>query len=143
MLEHSKAKPMGRLLDVLCQVGVTTILASFLLLDIPVDRDVPIVVGRIFLHTCGAIMNTIKGTTSTFDGIVHQKFYVANVRNAHAKSDSDDDEEYRLKGMIWESPFMTVRTHDGEADISRPKRTRVTESVKEAMCGRVHHEFLL
>ncbi|GJY38994.1 retrotransposon ORF1 [Tanacetum coccineum] len=97
ILEHSKAEPMGRLLDVLCQVGVTTILASFLLSDIPVDRDVPIVVGRSFLHTGGAIMNTIKGTTSTFDGIVHQKFYVANVRNDHAESDSDDDEEYCLK----------------------------------------------
>ncbi|GKA08578.1 hypothetical protein Tco_0687909 [Tanacetum coccineum] len=97
MLEHSKAEPMGRLLDVLCKVGVTTILDSFLLSDIPVDRDVPIVVGRSFLHTCGAIMNTTKGTTSTFDGIVHQKFYVANVRNDHTESDSDDDEEYCLK----------------------------------------------
>ncbi|GJT83906.1 hypothetical protein Tco_1058248 [Tanacetum coccineum] len=96
MLDHSKVEPMGRLLDVLCKVGVTTILANFLLLDIPVDRDVPIVVRRIFLHTCGAIMNTIKGKTSTFDGIVHQKFYVANVRNAHAESDSNDDEEYCL-----------------------------------------------
>nr|GEX62646.1 hypothetical protein [Tanacetum cinerariifolium] len=97
MLEHSRAEPMGRLLDVLYRVGVTTILASFLLLDIHVDRDVSIVVRRSFLHTCGAIMNTIKGTTSTFDGIVHQKFYVANVRNAHTKSDSNDDEEYCLK----------------------------------------------
>ncbi|GKE49725.1 hypothetical protein Tco_1480983 [Tanacetum coccineum] len=31
------------------------------------------------------------------DGIVHQKFYVANVRNAHMESDSDDNEEYYLK----------------------------------------------
>ncbi|GJT70407.1 hypothetical protein Tco_1029693 [Tanacetum coccineum] len=87
----------GRLLDVLYQVGVTTILASFLLLDIPIDCDVPIVVGRSFLHTSGAIMNTIEGTTSTFDGIVHQKFYVANVRNDHAESNSDDVEGYCLK----------------------------------------------
>nr|GEV15617.1 hypothetical protein [Tanacetum cinerariifolium] len=76
---------------------VTTILASFELLDIPVDHDVPIVVGSSFLHTFRAIMNRMKGTTSTFDGIVHQKFYVANVRNARTESDSDDDEEYCLK----------------------------------------------
>ncbi|GJR95012.1 hypothetical protein Tco_0267186 [Tanacetum coccineum] len=37
---------------------------------------------------------TLPRTTSTFDGIVHQKFYVASVRNAHAK---DKDEEYCLK----------------------------------------------
>ncbi|GKB51351.1 hypothetical protein Tco_0902104, partial [Tanacetum coccineum] len=84
-------------LELLFQAGVTTILASFLLLNTPEDRDVPIVVGRSFLHTCGVIMNTIKGTTSTFDGIVHQKFYVANVWNAHTESNSDDDEEYCLE----------------------------------------------
>ncbi|GJV69383.1 hypothetical protein Tco_1484892 [Tanacetum coccineum] len=97
MLDHSKAKPMGILSYVLCQVGVTIILASFMLLDIPVECDEPIVVGRSFLYTCGAIMNNVKGTTLTFDGIIHQKFYVANVRNAHAESDSDDAEEYYLK----------------------------------------------
>ncbi|GKD24669.1 DNA-directed DNA polymerase [Tanacetum coccineum] len=45
MLDHSKAKPIGILRDVLCQVGITIILARFLILDIPVDKEVPIVVG--------------------------------------------------------------------------------------------------
>ncbi|GKE55344.1 reverse transcriptase domain-containing protein, partial [Tanacetum coccineum] len=45
MLDHSKAKPMGILRDVICQVAVTMILARFLILDIPVDKDVQIVVG--------------------------------------------------------------------------------------------------
>ncbi|GJQ92799.1 hypothetical protein Tco_0003938 [Tanacetum coccineum] len=48
MLDHSKAEPMGILRDVLCQVGVTIILARFLILDIPMDKDVPIVVGEDF-----------------------------------------------------------------------------------------------
>nr|GEU74708.1 hypothetical protein [Tanacetum cinerariifolium] len=38
MVDHSKAESMGILKDVLCQVGVTTILAKFLLLDILVER---------------------------------------------------------------------------------------------------------
>ncbi|GJS87627.1 hypothetical protein Tco_0770263 [Tanacetum coccineum] len=46
MLDHSKAEQMGILKDVLCQVGVTTILAKFLILDIPVDKDVLIVVRK-------------------------------------------------------------------------------------------------
>ncbi|GJW35362.1 retrotransposon ORF1 [Tanacetum coccineum] len=70
MLDHSNTDPMGRLLDVLCQVGVTTILAIFMLLDVPMDRDVPLIVKRSFLHT---------------------------LKNVHAESDSDDDEEYCLK----------------------------------------------
>ncbi|GJR24524.1 hypothetical protein Tco_0973051 [Tanacetum coccineum] len=48
MFDHSHAKTMGRLLDVLYQVGVTTILANFMLLDVLVDRDVPIIVKRSF-----------------------------------------------------------------------------------------------
>ncbi|GKD79395.1 hypothetical protein Tco_1342016, partial [Tanacetum coccineum] len=77
--------------------GVTIILVNFLLFNIPVDRDVPIIMGRSFLYTYGAIVNTIKGITSTFDGIVHQNFYVANVRNAYIESNSDDEVEYCLK----------------------------------------------
>ncbi|GKE61261.1 agenet domain-containing protein [Tanacetum coccineum] len=105
MLDHSKAEPMGILKDVLCQVGVTTILASFLIIDIPIDRDVPIVIGRSFLYTCRSILNTIKGTTSTFDGVCHQKFYDAKVRNNHVESDSDDEEEYCLKRGEMGKPF--------------------------------------
>ncbi|GJV27261.1 hypothetical protein Tco_1383709 [Tanacetum coccineum] len=92
-------------------ISVTTILAKFLLLDIPIDRDVPIVVGRSFLHTCRVIMNTIKGTTSTFDGIVHKKIYVTNVRNSHEESDSDDEKEYCLKMDGMGKPFYGPK-HD-------------------------------
>ncbi|GJT02766.1 hypothetical protein Tco_0823935 [Tanacetum coccineum] len=105
MLDHSRAEPMGILKDVLCQVGVTIILAKFFILDIPVDKDVPIVVGRIFLHTCGGIINTIKGTTSTFDGVFHQKFYAAKVRNRHEENNSEDEEEYNLKRDKNGKPF--------------------------------------
>ncbi|GJW42722.1 reverse transcriptase domain-containing protein [Tanacetum coccineum] len=59
MLDHSNAETMGRLLNVLCQVGVTTVLANFMLLDVSVDRDVPIIVGRSFMYNCGAIMSTL------------------------------------------------------------------------------------
>ncbi|GKC99491.1 hypothetical protein Tco_1169766 [Tanacetum coccineum] len=32
-----------------------------------------------------------------FDGGLHQKFYVAKVKNAHGESDNDDEENYCLK----------------------------------------------
>ncbi|GJS73929.1 hypothetical protein Tco_0706770 [Tanacetum coccineum] len=43
MINHTQAKAMGKLSNVLYQVGVTTIIAKFLILDIPIDRDAPIV----------------------------------------------------------------------------------------------------
>ncbi|GKC73713.1 hypothetical protein Tco_1119596, partial [Tanacetum coccineum] len=45
MINHTQVEAMGNLSNVLCQVGVTTIIAKFLILDIPTDRDAPIVVG--------------------------------------------------------------------------------------------------
>ncbi|GKE55581.1 retrovirus-related pol polyprotein from transposon TNT 1-94 [Tanacetum coccineum] len=60
MLNHSKIEPMGVLKDVLCQLGVTTIIAKFLILDMLVDKEVPIHVGRGFLYTCGSILDTMK-----------------------------------------------------------------------------------
>ncbi|GJR93526.1 retrotransposon ORF1 [Tanacetum coccineum] len=55
MINHTQAKAMGILTNVLCQVGVTTLIAKFLILEIPIDRDAPIIVGRGFLHTIGGI----------------------------------------------------------------------------------------
>ncbi|GJX16880.1 gag protease polyprotein [Tanacetum coccineum] len=37
MINHTQAEAMGKLSNVLCQVGVTTIIAKFLILDIPID----------------------------------------------------------------------------------------------------------
>ncbi|GKB39327.1 agenet domain-containing protein [Tanacetum coccineum] len=60
MLDLSNAETMGRLLDVLCQVEVTTILANFMLLDVPVDSDIPIIVGRSFIDSDDEEEYTIK-----------------------------------------------------------------------------------
>nr|GEU87307.1 hypothetical protein [Tanacetum cinerariifolium] len=60
MLNHSEAEPMGMLKDILCQLGVATVPARFLILDMPVDRTVLIIVGRNFLHTCGWIIKLLR-----------------------------------------------------------------------------------
>ncbi|GJX20591.1 reverse transcriptase domain-containing protein [Tanacetum coccineum] len=164
MLNHSKTEPIGLLSDVLCQVGVTTIIAKFLILDMPIDRDTLILVGRGFLHTCGGILNTIERITSTFDGICHQTFRAAQTSLDTAESDSDDEEEYAIKRNKIGAPIYgpkparylncidpldrslalqeTMGTHDDEAGSSRPKRSRQYETVKEVLLPQVHHEFL-
>ncbi|GKD23403.1 hypothetical protein Tco_1225106 [Tanacetum coccineum] len=68
MINHTQAEVMGILSNVLCQVGVTTVIAKFMFLDIPIDRDAPIVVGRGFLSTIGGIVNTPERLFLTFDG---------------------------------------------------------------------------
>ncbi|GJS04997.1 reverse transcriptase domain-containing protein [Tanacetum coccineum] len=120
MINHTKAEAMGILPNVLYQVGVTTLIAKFLILDILIDRDSSIVVGRGFLRTIESIINTPERLFSTFYGIRHQTFHAARsnfMRNA--KSNSDDD-----------------------AGSSRSKRSRY-ETVEEVLLPQVHHEFLL
>ncbi|GKC83616.1 hypothetical protein Tco_1139333, partial [Tanacetum coccineum] len=89
-------EPMGVLKDVLCQVGVTTIIAKFLILDIPIDRDAPILVGRGFLYTCGSILNTRDTIASTFDGVCYQTFRAAKTGLNTKESDCDVEEEYGI-----------------------------------------------
>nr|GEV87852.1 hypothetical protein [Tanacetum cinerariifolium] len=106
MFNHTQAEPIGILMNVLCQVGVTTIIAKFLILDIPIDRDAPIVVGRGFLYTIGGIVNTPERLFSTFDGICHQTFRaVRSYVLRTTKSDSDDEEEYEIKRNKFEAPI--------------------------------------
>ncbi|GKA79272.1 hypothetical protein Tco_0785868 [Tanacetum coccineum] len=76
MINHTQAEAMGILINVLCQVGVTTLIAKFLILNIMIDRDSPIVVGRGFLHF---------------------------MRNA--KSNSDDEEDYQIKRNKFGAPI--------------------------------------
>ncbi|GKA29358.1 retrotransposon ORF1 [Tanacetum coccineum] len=166
MINHTQAEAMGMLTNVLCQVGVTTLIAKFLILDIPIDRDSPIVVGRGFLRTIGGIVNTPERLFSTFDGFCHQTFRAGRsdvMRNA--ESDSDDEEDYQIKRNKFGAPIYgpkpapylkcnnpderllaiqtTMGTHDDEAGSSRSKRSRQHETVEEVLLPQVHHEFLL
>ncbi|GJT35246.1 hypothetical protein Tco_0925665 [Tanacetum coccineum] len=106
MINHTQAEAMEILINVLCHVGVTTLIAKFLILDIPIDRDAPIVVGQGFLRTIGGIDNTPERLFTTFDGFCHQTFRAARsnvMRNA--ESDSDDEEKYQIKRNKFGAPI--------------------------------------
>ncbi|GJT56567.1 hypothetical protein Tco_0991621 [Tanacetum coccineum] len=106
MINHTQAEAIGILTNVLCQVGVTTLIAKFLILDIPIEHDSPIVFGQGFLRTIGAIVNTYEILFSTFDGFCHQTFRAARsdfMRNA--ESDSDDEENYQIKRNKFGAPI--------------------------------------
>ncbi|GKD37320.1 retrovirus-related pol polyprotein from transposon TNT 1-94 [Tanacetum coccineum] len=110
MINHTQAEAIGILTNVLCQVWVTTLIAKFLILDIPIDRDAPIVVGQGFLRTISGIVNTLERLFLNFDGFCHQPFRAARsdvMRNA--KSDSDDEEEYEIKRNKLGAPIYGLK----------------------------------
>nr|GEZ92820.1 hypothetical protein [Tanacetum cinerariifolium] len=93
------------------KVGVTTLIAKFLILDIPIDRDASIVVGRGFLYTIGGIVNTPERLFLTFDGICHQTSRAAGSDVLRtAKSDGDDEEEYKIKRNQFGAPILWEKT---------------------------------
>ncbi|GJV28947.1 hypothetical protein Tco_1385395 [Tanacetum coccineum] len=60
MINHTQSEDMRILTIVLCQVGVTTLIAKFLILDLPINRDSLIVVTRGFLRTISGIIKRNK-----------------------------------------------------------------------------------
>ncbi|GJY86060.1 hypothetical protein Tco_0500086, partial [Tanacetum coccineum] len=88
------------------EVGVTTIIAKFFILDIPIDRDTPIFVGRGFLYTYGSILNTIERITSTFDGIRHQTFRATKTSLNTEESDNDDEDDYGIQRNSFGAPVF-------------------------------------
>ncbi|GJY78370.1 hypothetical protein Tco_0484171 [Tanacetum coccineum] len=157
MINHTQAEAMEILTNILCRVGVTTLISKFLILDIPIDHGAPIVVGRGFLYTIGGIVNTPEKCFSTFDGICHQTFRAARSDVLRiAESDSDDEEEYEIKRNKFGAPMYgpkpapylncndpTMGGNDDEDGSSRPKHSRQFETVEEVLLPQVHYEFLL
>ncbi|GJR80555.1 hypothetical protein Tco_0151340 [Tanacetum coccineum] len=113
-----------------CQVSV---------LDIPIDRDSPIVVSRGFLRTIDGIVNTSKRLLSTFDGFCHQTFRAAIsdfMRNE--ESDSDDDVWKKavsflrslpvlLKQVNWKPDYKGSYTKEEEATGQWRTEIRLTD----------------
>ncbi|GJX75669.1 hypothetical protein Tco_0322480 [Tanacetum coccineum] len=97
-------KQLGR--EDMKKVGVTTLIAKFPILDIPIDRDLPIVVSRRFLRTIDGIVNTSERRFLTFDRFCHQTFRAARLNfMRNAESDSDDEEDYQIKRNKFGAPI--------------------------------------
>ncbi|GJX33624.1 retrotransposon ORF1 [Tanacetum coccineum] len=95
MINYTEAKVTGRLVNVLCQVGFTILSAQFLILEIPIDRDEPIMVGHGFLDTIRGNIDIPNRILITFDGLTRQTFRAARSEKIKiAESDSDDEEDY-------------------------------------------------
>nr|GEV12283.1 reverse transcriptase domain-containing protein [Tanacetum cinerariifolium] len=126
MINNTQAEAMRILINVLCQVGVTTVIDKFLILDILIDND------SLILQTFHAARSDV-------------------IRNA--KSNSDDNEDYQIKRNKLGAPIYgpkpapylncndsakqllametTMRTHNDEAGSSRSKCPRQQETMEK------------
>ena len=94
MADNSKAKAMGEVRNIRVQIGYQAFLADFLVLDVPVDKELPLLLGRPFLRTCGAIIDLGRGTMTIDDGILKNTYYPKPRRGSNEEANDDQEEDY-------------------------------------------------
>nr|GEU58889.1 hypothetical protein [Tanacetum cinerariifolium] len=108
MLDHSTAKPIGILKDVLCQVGVTTILAKSLILDIPVDRiptaSYRVPTARRSFHYQEESSHCQKKREAT---AVKIALLLKSRRNCQSKLDDSYTNKYKTTQELWATILKT------------------------------------
>jgi hypothetical protein len=62
LADVAKKKPLGRINDVLIMVNNNLVLIDFLVMDVECNASCPIILGRPFLRTVGAIIDMKEGT---------------------------------------------------------------------------------
>ncbi|GJY57972.1 hypothetical protein Tco_0457864 [Tanacetum coccineum] len=107
MADNTQAKAMGELRNVRIQIDYQSYLVNFLVLDIPVDKELPLLLGRPFLRTCGAVIDIGRGTISTDDGVIRHTYFPKPRAKAYLENFEIDEED------DWISCFNVGRDEDG------------------------------
>ncbi|GJS01015.1 hypothetical protein Tco_0317523 [Tanacetum coccineum] len=107
MANNTQAKAMGEVRNVRIQIGYQAYIVDFLLLDIPVDNELPLLLGRPFLRTCGAVIDMGRGTMSIDDEVIrHTYFPKPRVKTILDNLEKEEDE-------YWLGCFEVGRDEDG------------------------------
>ena len=93
MADNTMARAYGKVKNVRLQIGFQTYLCDFLILHVPIDKEMPMLVGRTFFSTCGAINDIGKGTMEIDDGVA-RRIYHAKKRNKILADEGSDDEDW-------------------------------------------------
>ncbi|GJX20811.1 hypothetical protein Tco_0223488 [Tanacetum coccineum] len=97
MANNTQAKAMGEVRNVRIQIGYQAYLADFLVLDIPVDKELPLLLGRPFLRTCGAMIDMGRGTMTNDDGVIKHTYYPKPRAKLYFENFEIDEDEDLLR----------------------------------------------
>ncbi|GJY58376.1 DNA-directed DNA polymerase [Tanacetum coccineum] len=107
MADNIQAKAMGEVRNVRIQIGYQAYLADFLVLDIPIDKELPLLLGPPFLRTCGAMIDMGHGTMTIDDGVIKHTYYPQPMTKVYLKFFENDESE------DWMSCFEVGRDEYG------------------------------
>ncbi|GJT77808.1 DNA-directed DNA polymerase [Tanacetum coccineum] len=107
MGDNTQAKSIGEVRNVRIQIRYQAYLVDFLVLDIPMDNELPLLLGRLFLRTCGAVIDIWHGTMSIDNGFIRHTHFPKPRAKGYLENfeiDKEDD---------WLSCFKVGRDEDG------------------------------
>ncbi|GJY51155.1 hypothetical protein Tco_0442002 [Tanacetum coccineum] len=93
MAENTQGKSVGEVRNVRIQIGYQAYLADFLVLDIPIDKELPILLGRPFLRTCGAIIDMERGTMTIDNGVIRHTYFPKPRAKGYLENFEVDEDE--------------------------------------------------
>ncbi|GKD58790.1 hypothetical protein Tco_1296299, partial [Tanacetum coccineum] len=125
MADNTQAKEMGEVKNVRIQIGYQAYVVDLLILDILVDPELPLLLGRPFLRTCGAIIDMGRDMLSfEMDGEDDWlgSFEVGRDEDGNVKYgsvapsfiDIEDDMERALAMEAYFNPFKNKVDGDGD-----------------------------
>ncbi|GJW98867.1 hypothetical protein Tco_0180675 [Tanacetum coccineum] len=107
MADNTQAKAMGEVKNVRIQIGYQAYVVDLLILDIPVDPELPLLLGRPFLRTCGAIIDMGRGTLCIDDGVIRHTYFPKPQSKSYV-------EAFEMEGEDgWLGSFEVGRDEDG------------------------------
>ncbi|GJY96207.1 hypothetical protein Tco_0512568 [Tanacetum coccineum] len=91
MADNTIARYYGKVRNVRLQIGFQAYF-DFLILHIPVDREIPLLVGRPYLYTYSVIYYNGKGIMTIDDGVVNHVYHARKRNKIVADEDSDEED---------------------------------------------------
>ncbi|GKD74409.1 putative ribonuclease H-like domain-containing protein [Tanacetum coccineum] len=107
MANNTQAKAMEEVRNVRIQIGYQAYLVDFLVLNIPVNKELPLLLGRLFLRTYEAVIDIGCGTISIDDGVIRQTYFPKPRAKAYLENFEIDEED------DWLSCFKVGHDEDG------------------------------
>nr|GEZ93903.1 hypothetical protein [Tanacetum cinerariifolium] len=107
MADNTQAKAMEEVKNVRIQIGYQAYAVDLLILDIPVDPELPLLLGRPFLRTCGAIIDMGRVTLCIDDRVICHTYFPKPQSKSYVEAfemEGEDD---------WLGSFEVGRDEDG------------------------------
>nr|GEZ49522.1 hypothetical protein [Tanacetum cinerariifolium] len=119
---------MGEVRNVRVQIGYRAYMVDFLVLDIPLDKELPLLLGRPFLRT-RTVIDIRRGTMSVDDGVICHTYFLKPRAKAYSKNFEIDEED------DWLSCFKVRRDEDGNPkyDYVAPSFLDIEDEMERAL----------